>query len=172
MVRPTLECGGIVVSDRFADSSVAYQGAARGLGVSEVLSLIDTAIDGLWPDLTVLLRVDPEVGLRRADGEDRFEAEGLELQRAVAEAYEATAPAWSSRPGQGVEVDAGGSRRGGPRAGAGGRGRGPGQRCFSPGEAGALAESAGEKLTPRSPGYPLPRATRGRGGLDEALCAL
>ena len=88
VVRPALEQGRDVVADRFADSSIAYQGGARGLGTSYVLSLTDTAIDGLWPDLTVLLRVDPELGLGRADSGDRFEAEGLELQRAVAEAYE------------------------------------------------------------------------------------
>jgi dTMP kinase len=88
VVRPALEAGRHVVSDRFADSSVAYQGAARGLGVGEVISLTDAATEGLWPDLTVLLRVDPEVGIQRADGDDRLESEGLELQRAVADAYE------------------------------------------------------------------------------------
>lgn len=97
VVRPALEDGGTVVADRFADSSVAYQGGARGLGTSHVLSLVDTTIDGLWPDLTLLLRVDPEVGLGRAAGEDRFEAAGLELQRAVAEAYEEIAAIASDR---------------------------------------------------------------------------
>jgi dTMP kinase len=97
VIRPALEAGGTVVADRFADSSVAYQGGARGLGTSHVLSLTDTVIDGLWPDVTVLLRVDPEVGLGRADGEDRFEAEGVELQRAVAEAYEEIAKIASDR---------------------------------------------------------------------------
>jgi dTMP kinase len=97
VIRPALEAGRDVVSDRFSDSSVAYQGAARGLGVGEVISLCDTATDGLWPDLTLLLRVDPEVGLDRADGEDRFEAEGLELQRAVAAAYEEIAIIASDR---------------------------------------------------------------------------
>lgn len=96
-IRPALEAGRDVVSDRFADSSVAYQGAARGLGVGEVISLTDAATEGLWPDLTVLLRVDPEVGLGRADGDDRFESEGLELQRAVAEAYEEIAQIASDR---------------------------------------------------------------------------
>ena len=62
-----------------------------------MISLTDAAIDGLWPDLTVLLRVDPEVGLGRAEGEDRFESEGLELQRAVAEAYEEIAEIASDR---------------------------------------------------------------------------
>ena len=105
-IRPALEAGRDVVSDRFADSSVAYQGAARGLGVGEVISLTDAATEGLWPDLTVLLRVDPEVGLGRADGEDRFESEGLELQRAVAQAYEEIATIASDRV---VVVDGDGS---------------------------------------------------------------
>jgi dTMP kinase len=88
VIRPALENGRDVVSDRFADSSVAYQGSARGLGAGLVIGLCDTATDGLWPDLTVLIRVAPEVGLARAGGEDRFESEGLSFQRAVAEAYE------------------------------------------------------------------------------------
>jgi len=105
-IRPALEAGRDVVSDRFADSSVAYQGAARGLGVGEVISLTDAATEGLWPDLTVLLRVDPEVGLGRADGDDRFESEGLELQRTVAQAYEEIAQIASDRV---VVVDGEGS---------------------------------------------------------------
>jgi dTMP kinase len=96
-IRPALEAGRDVVADRFADSSVAYQGSARGLGVGEVISLCETATDGLWPDLTILLRIDPEVGLGRASGADRFEAEGLELQRAVAEAYDEIAQIASDR---------------------------------------------------------------------------
>ena len=106
VIRPALEAGRNVVSDRFADSSVAYQGAARGLGVGEVISLSDAATEGLWPDLTVLIRVDPELALGRADGADRFESEGLELQRAVAEAYEEIAQIASDRM---VVVDGEGS---------------------------------------------------------------
>jgi dTMP kinase len=106
VIRPALEAGRDVVSDRFADSTVAYQGAARGLGVGETISLTDSATDGLWPDLTILLRVDPEVGLGRADGSDRFESEGLDLQRAVAEAYEEIAQIASDRV---VVVDGGGT---------------------------------------------------------------
>lgn len=97
VIRPALEAGRTVVSDRFSDSSVAYQGAARGLGVGEVIGLCDTATDGLWPDLTLLLKVEPELGLGRADGQDRFESEGLELQRAVARAYEEIAVIASDR---------------------------------------------------------------------------
>lgn len=106
VIRPALEAGRDVVADRFSDSSVAYQGAARGLGVGEVIGLCETATDGLWPDLTLLLRVDPELGLGRAAGEDRFESEGLELQRAVAAAYEEIATIASDRV---VVIDAAGS---------------------------------------------------------------
>lgn len=97
VIRPALEDGRHVVADRFSDSSVAYQGAARGLGVGEVIGLCDTATDGLWPDLTLLLKIDPETGLGRADGEDRFEQEGLGLQQQVAAAYEEIAMIASDR---------------------------------------------------------------------------
>jgi dTMP kinase len=106
VIRPAVEAGRDIVADRFADSSIAYQGGARGLGTSHVLSLTDTVIDGLWPDLTVLLRVDPEVGLGRSEGEDRLEAEGLDLQKAVAEGYEEIATIAADRV---VAVDAAGS---------------------------------------------------------------
>ncbi len=106
VIRPALEAGRTVVSDRFSDSSVAYQGSARGLGVGEVIGLCEAATDGLWPDLTLLLKVEPEVGLGRADGQDRFESEGLQLQRAVAEAYEEIAIIASDRV---VVIDADGT---------------------------------------------------------------
>ncbi|HVD86697.1 MAG TPA: dTMP kinase [Solirubrobacterales bacterium] len=106
VIRPALEAGRDVVADRFSDSSVAYQGAARGLGVGEVIGLCDTATDGLWPDLTLLLKIDPETGLGRADGEDRFESEGLGLQREVATAYEEIATIASDRV---AVIDASGS---------------------------------------------------------------
>jgi dTMP kinase len=106
VIRPALEADHHVVADRFSDSSVAYQGAARGLGVGEVIGLCDTATDGLWPDLTLLLKLDPETGLGRADGEDRFEQEGLGLQREVAVAYEEIAQIASDRV---VVIDATGS---------------------------------------------------------------
>jgi dTMP kinase len=106
VIRPALEAGRHVVADRFSDSSIAYQGAARGLGVGEVIGLCETATDGLWPDLTLLLRLDPETGLGRAESDDRFEREGLALQQAVAEAYEEIAVIASDRV---VVIDAGGS---------------------------------------------------------------
>jgi len=88
VIRPALEAGRDVVADRFSDSSIAYQGAGRELGVGEVISLCDRATDGLWPDVTVLLKIDPEDSIGRAAGEDRFEAEGLLLQQTVAQAYD------------------------------------------------------------------------------------
>jgi dTMP kinase len=106
VIRPALKAERHVVADRFSDSSIAYQGAARGLGVGEVIGLCETATDGLWPDLTLLLRLDPETGLGRAEGDDRFEQEGLSLQRAVAEAYEEIAVIASDRV---VVIDATGS---------------------------------------------------------------
>jgi dTMP kinase len=106
VIRPALEAGRNVVADRFSDSSIAYQGAARGLGVGEVIGLCETATDGLWPDLTLLLRIDPETGLGRAESDDRFEQEGLGLQHAVAEAYEEIAVIASDRV---VVIDASGS---------------------------------------------------------------
>lgn len=92
VIRPAMEQGRDVVCDRFGDSSVAYQGAARGLGTERVEELCDLATGGLWPDLTVLLRLHPEVAAERIAAEgraaDRFEGEGMELQRRVAEGYE------------------------------------------------------------------------------------
>ena len=92
VIRPALEAGRTVVCDRFGDSSVAYQGTARGLGAERVEELCDLATGGLWPDLTVLLRLHPEVAAERIAAEgraaDRFEGEGMELQRRVAEGYE------------------------------------------------------------------------------------
>ena len=82
-----------MVCDRFSDSSVAYQGVARGLGAERVEEICDLATGGVWPDLTILLRIDPDraakrIGRRKAD---RFEEEGIELQRRVAEGYDEVA---------------------------------------------------------------------------------
>jgi dTMP kinase len=106
VILPALDAGRTVVADRFSDSSVAYQGTGRGLGGPEVIGLTAAATDGLWPDLTLLLRLEPEEGLGRAGGEDRLESEGLELQRAVAQAYEEIA---MTAPDRVVPIDAGGT---------------------------------------------------------------
>ncbi|MCL2454474.1 MAG: dTMP kinase [Micrococcales bacterium] len=98
VVRPALERGQDVVTDRYLDSSVAYQGAGRGLGVEEVERLSLWATEGLLPDLTVLLDLDPAVGLGRLTGTpDRMERAGDELHRRVRETFLARAEADSGR---------------------------------------------------------------------------
>jgi dTMP kinase len=80
---------GDIVCDRFIDSTVAYQGVARGLGVEFVESVNALVVGDCLPDLTILLRIDPDVAASRAgDSSDRFELEGLEFQRKVAAAYD------------------------------------------------------------------------------------
>jgi dTMP kinase len=93
VIAPARDRGRGVVCDRFSDSSVAYQGVARGLGVERVEEICDLATGGVWPDLTILLRISPgraaeRIGRRAAD---RFEGEGIELQRRVAEGYDEVA---------------------------------------------------------------------------------
>ena len=93
VIRPALDAGRMVVCDRFLDSSLAYQGSARGLGVDEVERINRFATSGLEPDLTLLLDIDPAAAAARAGEEDRFEQEGAELQRRVHAAYEQLAAA-------------------------------------------------------------------------------
>jgi dTMP kinase len=88
VIRPALDAGRVVVSDRFLDSSLAYQGGARGLGVEEVERINRFATGGLVPDLTFLLEIDPVAASSRAGEHDRFEDEGTTLQDAVLAAYE------------------------------------------------------------------------------------
>ncbi len=88
VLLPELRAGRVLVLDRFIDSSLAYQGFARDLGIDAVLAVNRPGLKGLLPDLTVVLDVDPTVGLARASGApDRIEAEGLELQRRVAAGF-------------------------------------------------------------------------------------
>ena len=87
VIRPALERGEIVISDRFMDSSVAYQGVGRDLGLTTVADLSLWATRGLRPDLTIVLDVDPEVGLARVVGPDRLESEPLEWHRRVRRAF-------------------------------------------------------------------------------------
>jgi dTMP kinase len=87
VVRPALERGDVVICDRYLDSSVAYQGVGRDLGVDRVRDLSLWATGGLLPDLTVLLDVDPIVGLARFAGRDRLEAESIDYHRAVRQGF-------------------------------------------------------------------------------------
>jgi dTMP kinase len=93
VIKPALANNKVVVSDRYLDSSLAYQGHARGLGEAEVRRINEWATAGLEPDLTILLRIDPQDAAARAGEADRFEDEGLDLQRRVADAYERLATA-------------------------------------------------------------------------------
>lgn len=86
-VRPALSRGEIVLCDRFTDSTLAYQAHARGLPWKEVQALNRAATRGLKPDLTVLLDIDPAVGLARASDRNRFEEEGLVFQKKVRQGF-------------------------------------------------------------------------------------
>jgi dTMP kinase len=97
VIRPALANGKVVISDRYLDSSLAYQGHARGLGEAEIRGINDWATAGLEPDLTVLLRIDPRAAAARAGEADRFEDEGLALQQRVSDAYEQLAAANPAR---------------------------------------------------------------------------
>lgn len=100
-VMPLLDAGATVVLDRFVDSSLAYQGAARGLGVDAVGAINDFATGGLRADVTLLLRLDTwKAAARqeaRGDGRDRLEREGRDFFEAIADAYDALARAEPER---------------------------------------------------------------------------
>lgn len=115
VVGPARAAGRDIVCDRFIDSTAAYQGVARGLGLDLVEQLNAFVVGECVPDLTLLLRIEPDEALERGqqrlaaggeDGADRFESEGAELQRAVAAAYDQLAERHSERI---VVVDAHGA---------------------------------------------------------------
>lgn len=87
VIAPALADGRWVISDRSYYSSLAYQGGGRGLGVDSVRRLNETVLDGVLPDLVVVLDIEPEVGFARETERDRIGEGGLALQRTVAETY-------------------------------------------------------------------------------------
>lgn len=98
VVRPALERGAVVVTDRYLDSSVAYQAGGRELGADEVENLSLWATGGLLPHVTVLLDIDPAVGVARVPGGlDRLERAGDEFHERTREAYLARAAAHPER---------------------------------------------------------------------------
>jgi len=102
-IRPALERGEDVVCDRYIDSSVAYQGVARGLGEDKVLELNLTVTRGLLPDRTFLVLLDPEEAQRRGGAEpDRIEREGEDFMRRVDAAYRSLA---AVSPGRIIALD-------------------------------------------------------------------
>ena len=114
VIRPALEAGKWVVSDRFSDSTVAYQGYGRGLPVDVIRQRNDFACDGLAPDLTILLDVPPETARERrqrreratSSAADRFEREGAEFHARIRRGFADIAEAEPSRV---VTVDASGT---------------------------------------------------------------
>ncbi|MDH4309148.1 MAG: dTMP kinase [Acidimicrobiia bacterium] len=106
VVRPALDGGAWVLSDRTYYSSLAYQGAARGLGIDKVRALNEACLDGVLPDVVVVLDVDPKVALARQSGIDRIGSAGLEFQREVAAGYRHLARVDTSRV---IVVDGSGS---------------------------------------------------------------
>ncbi|KTR19902.1 dTMP kinase [Curtobacterium citreum] len=102
VVRPAVARGDVVLQDRYIDSSVAYQGVARGLGADHIRSVSDWAADGLVPDLTVLLDLDVTVGrarvtAARGDTFDRLESEAEAFHESVRQAFLAMATAEPDR---------------------------------------------------------------------------
>jgi dTMP kinase len=105
VIRPALERGATVIADRFVDSSLAYQGHARGLGVDQVLEVNRVATGGLLPDRTVLLVLGADEAAGRRGEPDRIEAEGSSFHSRVAEGFAAAARRF---PGRIAVVDASG----------------------------------------------------------------
>lgn len=89
-VYPAINAGKVVICDRFIDSSLAYQGEARGLGINEVYQMNQFATEGFLPDLTIYLLVDPEVGIKRKANQkelDRLEHEKIDFHQKVYRGY-------------------------------------------------------------------------------------
>lgn len=96
-IRPALQRGAIVICDRYIDSSVAYQGAARGLGVEHIRSLSEWATGQLLPDFTIYLDVPAEAGGERMEGTDRMEIQSRDFHVRVQQAFRDIASS-NSRP--------------------------------------------------------------------------
>jgi dTMP kinase len=93
LIRPALAAGSVVITDRYVDSTLAYQGAGRSLDATDLAQLARIATGGLRPHLTVVLDIDPVDGLARAGDHDRIEAEPLDFHQRVREQFLALAAA-------------------------------------------------------------------------------
>ncbi len=113
LIKPALERGVWVISDRFADSSLAYQGYARGLGADKVRAVHEAVMDGFTPDLTILFDMDPIVAMKRVEtrGEEisRFDAEDIHFHKTLRQAFLSIA---EEEPDRVFTLDADGSRSG------------------------------------------------------------
>lgn len=103
IVGPALEEGRWVISDRSVYSSLAYQGAGRGLGVAQVRAVNEPGLGEVWPEMVLLLHLDAATGLARQEDPDRIGAEGVTFQTIVADAFEELA---ATDPDRFVVVDA------------------------------------------------------------------
>ncbi len=83
MVRPALERGDVVLCDRYSDSTIVYQGYGRGLPLDQLRNWCSWSADGLQPDLTILLDLDPTIGLQRLSHPDRLDREPIEFHRRI-----------------------------------------------------------------------------------------
>ncbi|MBE5736896.1 MAG: dTMP kinase [Clostridiales bacterium] len=110
VVKPKLDAGELVLCDRYIDSSLAYQGYARGLGVDFVEKINDYAIKNFMPDFTVFLDLPPELAFKRKGGvdkNDRLELSGMDFHQKVYQGYKDLAKKYSSRF---IVIDASGTR--------------------------------------------------------------
>ena len=87
IIKPSIENGIKIISDRSAYSSVAYQGVGRGLGFDKIYEINDVAVDGYWPEKVILLDIDPEVSLKRQKINDRIGSSELDFFKKVREGY-------------------------------------------------------------------------------------
>ncbi len=100
VILPALQLGKIVICDRFIDSSLAYQGYARGIGIDEVLQINQFAIEGYMPDMTVYYAIEAEEGLKRIASRknlDRLDVESINFHKKVQEGYEILCKKYSER---------------------------------------------------------------------------
>ena len=113
LIRPALEAGRIVISDRFADATFAYQGAGRGFPEEKVLQVIDLATGGLKPDLTIFLDIPVETAIQRMASRDHSESVKNRMDEETADFYTRVRDAYlgiaEREPDRFVRIDAGGT---------------------------------------------------------------
>jgi dTMP kinase len=100
LIKPAVEAGKVVICDRFVDSSYAYQGCGRGVDLKVVADVNRVAIDGMIPDITFFLNIDPEIALKRrinSTGADRIEQEKIDFHKRVYEGYKKMALLYPDR---------------------------------------------------------------------------
>lgn len=99
-IKPALEAGTAVIADRFVDSSAVYQGIGRGLGIDTVYKVNEFALQGIMPDMTILMDLDAEVGLARKKNQaelDRMERESIDFHKKVVAGYRELADRYPER---------------------------------------------------------------------------